>query len=1085
MVIRIVSVLQRSFRLFSPGLFILFVSLIIPLSGNSQTTVIHKETVGPPVFSHPGGFYTEPFELTLTHPDPGVTILYTLDGSIPCYENLNGSSFFYKNHYAFHPCDTMGEFLSDSVLSLIYQDKILIYNRSGEADRLSQKSSTVHYPYYFPQEPVMKAITVRATSIKEGMMHGKSITHSYFVIHDGAVPFSLPVVSLVMDEDKLFDYVHGIYTPGLFADQWRLDNPNKSYEWPFPGNFHQRGYEWEHPAHFELFAKISGERVFAQDIGLRLHGGATSSFPLKSLRIYAREALGNPQLNYPFFDNRPDTAYKRLILRNSGNDFPTDIDPWSVNETMFRDAAIQEIVRHLHIEIMAYEPVVLFLNGEYWGIMNIRERFDKYFLQRVFGVDPDNIDLLTGKDEVKEGDNLHFLETRAYIQYNGLEDDDHYDYIQTRIDVENFIDYQISNIFARNTDWPGNNIDFWRLRTDAYMPRSQYGHDGRWRWLLYDTDFGFGLRGGENSYAHNTLAFATEENGPPWPNPPWSTFLLRSFLKNDEFKIQFINRFADQLNTAFLPERTKKIIESFKLHIASDMAWHITRWGYPDSYAAWEENVNVMLSFAENRPEHQKDHILQYFDIDTTIRIQLDVDNPMEGTIRINTIQIRSGTPGVNDNPYPWAGQYFKGVPVEIEAIPEDGYEFSHWEGSVTEISPLVIFDSGDDLSLKAFFLKTEERPLIYYWLFDSTLPNDTPLEVVEPLFSSTNMGARLGFHSALAGYPFSPGHPDWRKASMERRNAPTEINYRPEGNHEIAFEDANMRGLQIRQPFTGDGGENTMVFHLPANGLKDLIFSFAAKDEGAAGFFKVDYSIEPGEPVWITNGLLKATYPLHDDYQLFQVNFTYIHNVNGKPDFKIRIRFGGADMSADNGDRVTFNNFSLSGRECRLFMIEANSNQLGEINPSGKFGLMECAKREFMLTPNKNHIIISVTLNGACVTDLVQINSENKTGVYFLSNPDTNQKVFARFGYNPDLLEDANDINIYPNPSAGIIHLGSKQEIYKVEFFDYSGRKVKSVNCNGLCNMINAGHLESGVYFIRVYTDGAAVLKKIVIVKH
>lgn len=1039
----------------------------------------------PPVFSHPGGFFTEAFELTLTHPDPDVTIIYTLDGSTPCHENLNGSPFSYKNQYAFDPGDPMGEFLSDTILSRIYQDKIYIYNRSGEADRLAQKSSTVHQPYYFPQEPVMKAIIVRARAFREGMEPGKTITHTYFVIPDSAVRFSLPVVSLVMDEDNLFDYEHGIYTAGLTADQWRLDNPDLYYSWPFQGNFFGVGDEWEYPAHFEYFEQMQGLQVFAQETGLRIHGGATRAFPLKSFRIYAREDLGNAHLNYPFFDNRPDTAYKRLVLRNSGNDFPTDIDPWSVNETMFRDAAIQEIVRHLHIETMSCDPVAVFLNGEYWGILNIRERYDKHFLQRVFGVDHDNIDLLTGKDAVKEGDNLHFVETWDYIINNGLENDDHYAYIQTRIDVENFIDYQISNIFANNTDWPGNNIDFWRLRTDAYLPLSQYGHDGRWRWLLYDTDFGFGLRGGEHSYAHNTLAFATEENGPVWPNPPWSTFLLRSFLMNEDFKIQFINRFADQLNTGFLPERTKEIIESFKWRIASEMAEHITRWGYPDSYAAWEENVNVMLSFAENRPTHQKDHILQYFDIETTISIQLDVDNPSEGTIRINTIHISSTTPGVNDNPYPWTGQYFKRVPVEIEAIPEDGYEFSHWEGSVKEISPLVRFDSGGDLSMKAYFKKAEERPLIYYWLFDVTLPNNTPLEVVEPHFSSTNFGAQLNYHSALAGYPFTSGHPDWRKASMERRNAPTAINYRPEGNDGIAFEDANMRGIQIRQPFTGDGGENTLIFQLPADGFKDLIFSFAAKDEGAAGFLTVDYSVEPGEPVWITDGLLKANYSLHEEYQLFQVNFTYIHFVNGNPDFKIRIRFGGADMSADNGDRVTFNNCSLDGRECsRLFVIEAGTNQLGEINPSGKFDLVECSKREFILTPFKNHALIDLILNGMSVMDQVQINPENKSGVYQMVNPDNNKHLFAKFGYDPELLEDANNINIYPNPSVGIVHFTSEQEMHNVEIFDYSGRKVMSWDCNGLYNMINVSHLDPGVYFIRVHTGSASSVRKIVIVK-
>jgi hypothetical protein len=202
---------------------------------------------------------------------------------------------------------------------------------------------------------------------------------------------------------------------------------------------------------------------------------------------------------------------------------------------------------------------------------------------------------------------------------------------------------------------------------------------------------------------------------------------------------------------------------------------------------------------------------------------------------------------------------------------------------------------------------------LIHFWLFDTSLPNDTPLEIIEASYGLVEGGV-LSFISALAGYPFDPEHPNWRKASMERRNAPTDINYRPEGNNGISFENSNMRGIQIKQPFTGDGGANTMIFHLPTTDYKDIIFKFAAKDEDAADNLVIDYSVAQGSPQWITTGLSNPNPELTSNYQLFELNFSNISACNDNPDFIVRIRFDGSNMSADEGNRVTFNNFSLDG---------------------------------------------------------------------------------------------------------------------------------------------------------------------------
>lgn len=202
---------------------------------------------------------------------------------------------------------------------------------------------------------------------------------------------------------------------------------------------------------------------------------------------------------------------------------------------------------------------------------------------------------------------------------------------------------------------------------------------------------------------------------------------------------------------------------------------------------------------------------------------------------------------------------------------------------------------------------------LVYFWIFDTSLPNNTPLESIDASYGLVS-GGQITYQSALSGYPFDPDHPNWRKASMERRNSPTPLNYRPEGNGGVSFDNSNMRGIQVKQPFTGDGGENTMTLHLPTNDFSDVVLKFAAKDEGAADNLVVDYSIASGAPQWITTGLSNPNPTLTDEYQLYVFDFSGIAGADNNPDFKVRVRFDGSDMSADDGNRVTFNNISFDG---------------------------------------------------------------------------------------------------------------------------------------------------------------------------
>ena len=210
---------------------------------------------------------------------------------------------------------------------------------------------------------------------------------------------------------------------------------------------------------------------------------------------------------------------------------------------------------------------------------------------------------------------------------------------------------------------------------------------------------------------------------------------------------------------------------------------------------------------------------------------------------------------------------------------------------------------------------------LWYYWYFDEELANDTPFELLEAGYALLNR-PMIRFYSSLEGYPFHEGHPLWRKASMERRNRPTDINYHSTGYEGRPFDAGRMRALQVRQPFRGEAGENHLIFDLPTSDLSlddGLVFRFAAMDEGAADALLIDYSIASGEPEWTREGLPVLRHQLYNKYREYVVTFDDIESVRENPDFKIRIRFDGEDMAADDGNRVTFNNFSLESSRWSL----------------------------------------------------------------------------------------------------------------------------------------------------------------------
>ena len=665
-----------------------FLLICISLSLLAQIIEPPEVIVLAPVeFSQQGGFYSSSFDLNLTHEDSTVTIIYTLDGSEPDQDNLEGTTYQYKNSYP-QTGTTLGEFLTNSYTSQTYTSPINIHDRTSEPDKLTQISPTFHTSHiYAPSTPVKKGFIVRAKAFKEGAEPSKTTTHSFFVQNVNSNPYTLPLISISLPENEFFDYYDGIYVAGTDFDTWREENPAGYANAGVPANYHRSGSETEKLAHMEYFSSSGAQAEFSQNMGIRIHGGWSRSFQIKSLRLYARKKYGNSTFDYKFFPGLEDSSFKRLMLRNSGNDY---------YQFYLRDPIMQKIVEDLNFDTQAYQPVIIFINGEYWGIHNMRERYDADYLERVYAVDGDNVDLLEANAEANEGDSDDYNDLIAFFEAHETINQTDYDYLETRMDMQSFTDYQITEIFSGNADWPFNNIRYWRLKTDAYNPDAPFGHDGRWRWMLYDLDLALGLSGTANPVSDNTLERVTTTNG----INDWSTLILRRLLTNDEYKVMFINQFCDYLNSTFMFNRTSDILTTYRLGIVDEIEEHIARFSRPRDYETWNANYSVIFYFLQNRPGEVFQHLQNRFDLDSLRTLSLDVGSLETGYLSVNSLEIKPDRSKHSDINYPWHGSYFSSLPIAIKAIPNPGYKFSHWNEIADTTGAVTIFlDSNTSLT--------------------------------------------------------------------------------------------------------------------------------------------------------------------------------------------------------------------------------------------------------------------------------------------------------------------------------------------------------------------------------------------------
>lgn len=546
-----------------------------------------------------------------------------------------------------------------------YEEEVIVEMRSPGAAIYytldgsfpTEKSKKYEFPILIESTSVLRARAFKDK--KESIVYG----HTYLINEPTS---TLPTVCISVSPWVLFDPEIGIFMNGPDA----IDSI-----WRKPGaNFWSRS---EKIINTEIY-EVGGECVFRSPTGFRLFGGMSRLFPQKSMVLVSRDKYGDKRIRHKIFGKKEPAKYKFLVLRNSGSDW---------GKAHFRDAFMTDLVKHWNLEVQSDRPAQVYINGKYWGVYHIREKVNRYFLESHWGNDKDSLDLIEHRLTRKRGSKKHYQRMLDFLEENDLSASQNFAYIQTQMEVDNFMDYKIAQIYYDNVD-AGGNIKYWRPQKE----------DGRWRWILYDTDWGFGLHS-STAYENNSLDFHTEPEGPSWPNPPWSTFILRKLLANEAFRQEFINRFADHINYSFHPQRVLTFIDKHYRQLKPEMPRHLERWKLSDQ--KWEAQVQIMRTFGIERPQYMRRHLMEKFNTGKAVKLNLACTEG--GKIKLNhNLEIKSKQP--------FSGIYFEKIPVHIEADPKLGYQFSHWEGIELAGNPreLTLALLEESSTLRAVFKKVE-----------------------------------------------------------------------------------------------------------------------------------------------------------------------------------------------------------------------------------------------------------------------------------------------------------------------------------------------------------------------------------------
>lgn len=522
---------------------------------------------------------------------------------------------------------------------------------------------------------------IRARAFKEGNLPSDILTGSFISYpkdRDECEGTNPPVVSIVTDKEYLYDDkigIHCIGDEGIAGTKGCIANR---------ANYNQA---WKRAVNFEYF--VDGEQKVSQEAMAGIMGGCSRKYDVKSLKISTSKRIGTETFNYNFFKDadKKNNNYSSLQLRNGGNGYES---------IRFRDGFIQSIAKGMgNIDYQAYQPVSYYLNGKYKGLMGLRERTNGSYIEANYGISEDKIDLIEmseNKIEASLGDMNAYNEMLAFAtDSNNYKRDNFVAQLSNYMDVDEYVNYMIFEQFTVNTDWPGNNQKCWRKHIG-----------GKFRWILYDTDFALGLYGwGDNNFCDanlNTVKWCTGEGGElNWANASstgngyaiteeskWKTILFKSLMKNEGFRSMFLTKALMHISTTFSDATITAKVDSFQ-NLVSREHCMTKKANMPGE--SQSSHFSSMKSFIETRRGKYKENLASYCKLNaekkSVLRISCkgDFKDKVKG-FYVNEVAMEKNSQTI---------KLLKDMKVSIKPILPNGYIVKKWEVDTSSYSTYAV----------------------------------------------------------------------------------------------------------------------------------------------------------------------------------------------------------------------------------------------------------------------------------------------------------------------------------------------------------------------------------------------------------
>jgi len=626
---------------------------------------------------------------------------------------------------------------------------------------------TANSPLYNGPISVNQPKVIRARAFAPGVLSSTAGTATYLI----GVNKAIPIVSLATDPAHLFDKMIGIYVVGKNGASGRC-GPKANYNQP-----------WERPVSMELY-ETNGTLAFQQDVGFEIQGDCTRAMPQKSLEIKARRRYGDNDIDYAIFPGNPTDEYERLVLRGGGNH--------DAYLSMFREPLAHELNWDtMDLDQQQYRPTAVFINGEYWGIHNLRDKADESLIEQNYGLDADDeFDMMRAeldKVEVDAGNTAAWNAFMADLQKD-LTNPTNYAAVVAQMDVDEFMDYFVAQTYTGNLR--GGEFRYWK----AYAPGSV------WRWVFADLDNSFQPAQINADSLKNALKQNVTAIQP-----------LKRLLTSITFRDAFVQRAASHLNITYTPARVTSYVNTMHDEIAPEMPAHIARWKKPKTMTVWEAEVTKMRTFAAQRAEKMRQHLNAYVGSPGLANMTVAVTG--DGGVSVA---------GVQPFAYPFTGPYYRTLPLTLVAKPAAGFRFVRWQ-ETGETTPAITLNLSGNATRTAVF-EPEPLPII---VINEIHYNPAETQGADELYEFVELVNADDHTVDLSGFAFTEGITFTFPDGAEIAAGEIIVIAKAAGSYTAA-----LPGIQVFQWTSGDlsnGGETLALLDTNSNDIDRVLYDDAA----------------------------------------------------------------------------------------------------------------------------------------------------------------------------------------------------------------------------------------------------------------